>query len=47
MHKQATKSEYGPIMMASRGENGLQSMLPGSETHKVLVHSKIPVLVCR
>jgi len=45
--KQATKSGCDLIMMASHGARGLQSMLLGSETHKVLVHSKIPVLVCR
>ena len=45
--KQATKSGCDLIMMASHGRKGLQSMLLGSETQKVLVHSKIPVLVCR
>jgi len=45
--KQATKSGCDLIMMASHGRKGLQSMLLGSETHKVLVHTKIPVLVCR
>ena len=45
--KQATKSGCDLIMMASHGRKGLQSMLLGSETQKVLVHSKIPALVCR
>lgn len=45
--KQATKSRCDLIMMASHGRKGLQSMLLGSETQKVLVHSKIPALVCR
>ena len=45
--KQAAKSGCDLIMMASHGRKGLQSMLLGSETQKVLVHSKIPVLVCR
>lgn len=45
--KQATKSGCDLIMMASHGRTGLQSLLLGSETQKVLVHSKIPVLVCR
>jgi nucleotide-binding universal stress UspA family protein len=45
--EQATKSGCDLIMMASHGRKGLQSMLLGSETHKVLVHSKIPALVCR
>jgi nucleotide-binding universal stress UspA family protein len=45
--KQATKSKCDLIMMASHGRKGLQSLLLGSETAKVLVHSKIPVLVVR
>jgi nucleotide-binding universal stress UspA family protein len=35
------------IMMASHGRRGLSSLLLGSETAKVLTHSKIPVLVVR
>ncbi len=35
------------IMMASHGRKGLKGLLLGSETHKVLIHSKIPVLVYR
>jgi len=35
------------IMMASHGRRGVQGFLLGSETHKVLTHSKIPVLVFR
>lgn len=35
------------IVMASHGRRGLQSVLLGSETTKVLTHSKTPVLVCR
>ena len=35
------------IFMASHGRRGLKAVLLGSETHKVLVHSKIPVLVYR
>lgn len=35
------------IMMASHGRRGVQGLLIGSETHKVLTHSKIPVLVYR
>ena len=34
------------IVMASHGRRGLQALLIGSETQKVLTHSKIPVLVC-
>ena len=35
------------IVMASHGRRGLAGLLLGSETQKVLTHSKIPVLVCR
>jgi nucleotide-binding universal stress UspA family protein len=35
------------IMMASHGRRGVGAMLIGSETQKVLTHSKIPVLVYR
>ena len=35
------------IMMASHGRKGMQGLLLGSETNKVLTHSKIPVLVYR
>lgn len=35
------------IAMASHGQLGLQGVLLGSETHKVLVHSPVPVLVFR
>ena len=35
------------IMMASHGRRGLQGLLIGSETHKVLTHTRIPVLVFR
>ncbi|MBK8065627.1 MAG: universal stress protein [Betaproteobacteria bacterium] len=35
------------IVMASHGRRGLSGLLLGSETTKVLTHSKIPVLVCR
>jgi nucleotide-binding universal stress UspA family protein len=33
------------IFMASHGRRGISGLLLGSETHKVLTHSKIPVLV--
>jgi nucleotide-binding universal stress UspA family protein len=45
--RQAEKSKCDLIVMASHGRKGLEGILLGSETHKVLVHSKIPVLVCR
>ncbi len=35
------------ILMASHGRSGVGGVLLGSETHKVLTHSKIPVLVLR
>jgi nucleotide-binding universal stress UspA family protein len=35
------------IMMASHGRRGVGAVLLGSETQKVLTHSKIPVLVYR
>lgn len=35
------------IVMASHGRKGLSGVLLGSETRKVLAHSKLPVLVCR
>jgi nucleotide-binding universal stress UspA family protein len=35
------------ITMASHGRRGVQGLLLGSQTHHVLTHSKIPVLVYR
>ena len=35
------------IVMASHGRRGVTALLLGSETQKVLTHSKIPVLVVR
>ena len=35
------------IVMASHGRRGVQALLVGSETQKVLTHSKVPVLVYR
>ena len=35
------------IVMASHGRKGVQAVLLGSETQKVLTHSHVPVLVCR
>jgi len=35
------------IVMASHGRRGVQGLLIGSETQKVLTHTKIPVLVYR
>jgi len=35
------------IVMASHGRHGISAIVLGSETLKVLTHSKIPVLVYR
>ncbi|HTN70472.1 MAG TPA: universal stress protein [Methylomirabilota bacterium] len=35
------------IFMASHGRKGMSAVVLGSETVKVLTHSKIPTLVCR
>ena len=43
----ARKSGCDLIMMASHGRSGLDAILLGSETTKVLTHSSIPVLVVR
>lgn len=43
----ARKNKCDLIVMASHGWRGLKGLLLGSETHKVLTHSRIPVLVVR
>lgn len=43
----ARRKECDLIIMASHGRRGMQGLLLGSETQKVLTHSKIPVLVYR
>lgn len=43
----AKKRKCDLIFMASHGRKGLSGVLLGSQTHKVLTHSKIPVLVYR
>jgi nucleotide-binding universal stress UspA family protein len=43
----ARKHKCDLIMMASHGHHGLTGLLLGSETAKVLTHSKVPVLVVR
>jgi nucleotide-binding universal stress UspA family protein len=43
----ASKRKCDVIVMASHGRGGFASLLLGSETQKVLAHSKTPVLVCR
>ena len=43
----ATAGGCDLIVMASHGRRGIKSLILGSETQKVLTHSKIPVLVYR
>lgn len=43
----ASKRDCDLILMASHGSKGLQGLLLGSETQKVLLHCSIPVLVYR
>jgi nucleotide-binding universal stress UspA family protein len=43
----ARKRKCDLVVMASHGRRGLTGLLLGSETVKVLTHSKIPVLVVR
>ncbi len=43
----AKKHQCGLIVMASHGRKGIKRILMGSETHHVLTHSSIPVLVLR
>jgi nucleotide-binding universal stress UspA family protein len=43
----AERKDCDLILMASHGRKGLEGILLGSETQKVLTHSKTPVLVYR
>ena len=45
--KAAAKFKCDLIVMASHGRRGLSGFLLGSETQKVLTHSRVPVLVVR
>jgi nucleotide-binding universal stress UspA family protein len=45
--KTAAENGCDLIVMASHGRRGVQGVLIGSETQKVLTHSKLPVLVYR
>ena len=45
--KSAKKRRCDLVVMASHGRRGLSAIVLGSETTKVLTHSKVPVLVCR
>ena len=41
----AKKSKADVIVMASHKRTGIKGILLGSETHELIVHSKLPVLV--
>ena len=41
------RTECDLLVMASHGRRGVSALLLGSETQKVLTHSKVPVLVVR
>ena len=43
----AQRMDCDLLVMASHGRRGVTALLLGSETQKVLTHSKIPVLVVR
>ena len=43
----AKKAKCDAIVMASHGRRGVSALLLGSETQKVLTHSKLPVIVVR
>ena len=43
----AKKHKCDAIVMASHGRRGLSAVLLGSETQKVLTHTKLPVIVVR
>jgi nucleotide-binding universal stress UspA family protein len=45
--KAAKSEDCDLIFMASHGHRGMAALVLGSETHKVLMHSTIPVLVVR
>ena len=43
----AGRQECDLIVMASHGRRGVTALLLGSETQKVLTHTKVPVLIVR
>ena len=43
----AKRMECDLIVMASHGRRGVSALLLGSETQKVLTHTKVPVLIVR
>jgi nucleotide-binding universal stress UspA family protein len=45
--KAARRNRCDLICIASHGRRGISRLLLGSETSKVLAHSRVPVMVCR
>jgi nucleotide-binding universal stress UspA family protein len=43
----AQQAGAGLIVMASHGRRGLSALMLGSETQKLLAHTKVPVLIVR
>jgi nucleotide-binding universal stress UspA family protein len=43
----ARKNKCDAIVMASHGRRGVSALLLGSETQKVLTHTKLPMIVVR
>ncbi len=43
----ARKNKCDAILMASHGRRGVSALLLGSETQKVLTHTKLPLIVVR
>ena len=43
----ARRSKCDAIVMASHGRRGVSALLLGSETQKVLTHTKLPVIIVR
>ena len=43
----AKRQECDLLVMASHGRRGVSALLLGSETQKVLTHTKVPVLIVR
>ena len=43
----ARRNKCDAIVMASHGRHGVSALLLGSETQKVLTHTKLPVIVVR
>lgn len=43
----AQEAQCDLIVMGSHGKRGLDRLLLGSETHKAILDTKVPILVCR